>query len=198
MVELKYQYKLERMVPRNPSPSIVPGGDCGACVLAGLLGSSNPRDGYLFDRKNAPAAYEHFSMKETLTGLYYQKEALIHIVMEPPVWLPGHSFELWKGLPAISMSLEWFAYITMAIQAGYYGIASVSHNGEGRHSDHFIMIAGVKNEVHYDDESRTCGVHKNFLLIRDSSLAHEPEYWLEVGTYLEYYGGFNTFLAKPK
>ena len=65
---------LPRRVAPQPSPAIVPGGDCGACVLAGLFGIT-VADAYAMqdpderpaDAKDAPIPFSWHNMVHTVT-----------------------------------------------------------------------------------------------------------------------------------
>ena len=108
---------------KQPSPSIVDGGDCGACVLAGVF-NLTVEEAYddLLGKRDAVSYQEmHGAIYES-----HHRKLCTDFVDEVPLWINAVSnSRLNVGAPSWMMSLQWFDYIKMAIQAGYYGVASV-------------------------------------------------------------------------
>lgn len=184
-----------RRVVQQPLPHLHPGGDCGACVLAGVLGLSVAE---AYQAANRPVAdgFDWYRMREALFHLQAHGH-LDRIIVDIPTWqgtaIQGQMF--W-GNPSWSQSLQWFAYVRMALDAGYYGIGCVNHAklGPGHHPDHFVLIAGAR-EV-WPDGDEGGAIHKE-ILVSCSSRSTPDEEWVDVHDFLKTRGGFNLFLARP-
>jgi hypothetical protein len=221
------QIILPRRPVRQPQPTIVSGGDCGACVLAGLTGVSVEE---AYDRFHQPGEYlggkpiekrsslSDTSMKVSLELLMSDSGCrggcadipvlLDHVVTDIPIWPFGHArhYLCW----GLRTQLEWREYARAMLNGGYYGVAQVAHGGldpdgplrKFGWTDHWVMICGwrYRYEVDQHDEERRkagLGSYHEDILIGDSSLARPHECWVDVNDFQSYWGGFATFWAKP-
>lgn len=191
---IKHQIVLTRRVVPQPTPFLYPGGDCGACVLGGITGQ--PLD----------AVYKNFQPKEPKpnTFSWYEMRSALHlgnangffdrIIVDTPIWRdPIESMAQW-GSPSWTQTLEWFAYVRMAFDAGYYALAMVNHSKQGpwQPPDHWVMLCGARSI--YPEEA---GAIDHEVLVSCSSRATPDEEWVEVGDFLKERGGFNCFFARP-
>jgi hypothetical protein len=184
-----------RVMPQ-PMPFIVPGGDCGACVLSGLSGKTIPEI-YRLAYADKPEAISLFEMKralrcgETYGWDDYQED---WPVMWSAYWEPWQSF----GLQAFFQATAWFKYVKMALEAGYYGICNVRHDKTGPFSngpDHWVLICGAQTVkvplsgggARMDDQ----------VLVSCSARATPDEEWVEARKFLKERGGFNILLVRP-
>lgn len=188
---------LPRRVLPQPKPAISPGGDCAACSLGGLLGFLSVQEVY---EKFSSGLARGTTWSEARDRLYEAKaEGLIdRLVTDVPVWPPEWQAKMTWGLPGWSMSLEWFAYMTMAFDAGYYGLTSISHKGLGpvTHTDHSVLLCGVREReepVIVEGKKLANKIIQELLV----SCSSKGDYWVEVNEFLERSGGFNVLLARP-
>lgn len=184
----------KRVVPQ-PLPHLHPGGDCGACVLAGLVGVSLPEAYEIAERK----VEEGFSWHSMRQALYHLKARgrVDRFICDVPFWRGGAIDAMATfGYPAWTQALEWFSYLRMAFDAGYYGIACVNHAKAGpfRGPDHFVLLAGAREMRPPPGEGG--GIDQD-ILVSCSSRATPDEEWVEVRDFLKERGGYNLFLARP-
>jgi hypothetical protein len=192
-----YEKVLPRRVICQPVPFVQQGGDCGACVRGGLLGVGTVNEVYEQYMDGKAASFHWASMRDAL----YRAESrglIDRMISDVPVW-PWRIHEPFCewGFHAGFMSLAWFRYVTMAIDAGYYGLALVDINKKGPFgggTDHWVMICGARmrrREVEggacFDDE----------ILVSCSSTRTPDEEWVDAGKFLIERGGFNLLLARP-
>jgi hypothetical protein len=193
---------LPRRVVRQPTPGIVPGGDCGACVLAGLLGLPDVRAAYDYkdpgDQQLTPFARgEMYSALHTALA----QERVDRIVSAVPLFLPyagadGMAF----GAPGHMASLDWFYYMRMAFDAGYYGLAEVSHKREGvqvAETDHWVLLCGYREFSRPHETLEGASTIEEQILVSNSAKSAEPETWVEKSVLLRDWGGYNALLARP-
>lgn len=177
-----------RAIPQ-PSPALVPVGDCGACVLGGVLGWDLPRVYNTF--LGGPRSFHRLDMEAALRKAYY--EGLVATVAtRMPFWLPEHPFQSW-GIPSWTIASEWYGYIRMAIEAGYYGLAPVSMRREGplgHGVDHWVLITGARHSSHE-------GTVKNEILLSCSAPSTPDLEWVHVRDFLKERGGYDVLLVKP-
>ena len=86
----------------------------------------------------------------------------------------------------------------MAIDGGYYGIASININGDGPcvDTDHIVLICGARERSEPNQYVEGAKIIIQEILV--SCSAHHPEgQWYEVIDFLKKRGGFNCYLAKP-
>ncbi len=188
---------LPRRVRAQPLPFVAKGGDCGACVLGGVL-DWDIEDVYeKFGEDGKPTNYTWPGMRDVLYRAHMDG-ALDRIIVDPPIWPHGYSAQLLWGYPGWTMARDWFQYVLMAMDAGYYGLAVVDHASRGHKQpgDHFVMIVGAR--MRYEDlKGSAQGVLQEILISNSSTRAKKPEEWVSVDVFLETWGGFNAFLVRP-
>lgn len=184
---------LPRRVVPQPTPGIVPEGDCGACVLGGLL--ARPLE----------EVYDRFVGKREALSFHEMRQALHRaehewlldrFIAEPPDWPFSrwiHSGAEW-GHPAWQQHLSWWRYLMLAFDAGYYGVAAVSYDRRGpfEATDHWILLCGAR-WVPPDGP----GAVRTEVLVSCSARTSPDEEWVESFTFLKERGGFNVLLARP-
>lgn len=201
--------ELPRRVIQQPTPDIFSGGDCGACVLGGLLEMSLA-DVYAKLQKEQSdgkvRSFEHYSMIEALRRAKYDLQRVDKYIEEMPQWTPvSESFRAF-GNPSWMNSGAWWKYLTMALEAGYYAITTVVSSRKGPlagGTDHWVMLCGTR--VHYmpheyenDGVKNKSEVGSFEVLVSCSSRKTPAEEWVECGDFLRERGGFFLFLVKPK
>lgn len=192
-----FEIVLSRRVIPQPIPMVHNGGDCGPCVLGGIFGLS------------VQQCYEQFKEFKEQTalswlGMYYAVHRAmaegfaLHVISDVPTWDRPQSMMLF-GCPSWNWNLQWFRYITMALQAGYYGIAAVAHDKTGPISrnpgDHWVMVCGARCYLTPIREG-CCSVESE-IFISNSSTQAASEEWVKVSEFLEKWGGYNTLLVRP-
>jgi hypothetical protein len=192
------EYLLPRRVVPQPQPHLSPGGDCAACVVAGLLGMGVPEiyDELYEGKPQAP------SRPETMKALHRAmgKGLLKRLVTTTPTW-PTSEYYLAFGPAGYLHNLEWFAYATMAMEAGYYGIASVVFHKTGNGgqcpppTDHLVLLCGVR-EVRVEVREGAYRIDQQ-VLVSCSAKSSPAEEWVEVRDFLTNRGGYNAIWAKP-
>lgn len=185
---------LPRRVAPQPIPPLYAGGDCGACVLAGLLGIS-VSDAYGFRRDREVSAFSWSEMNGALWRA--QAHGLIdRLIDDVPRWMVPDAVRTYGDL-ATQQSIGWFRYITMALDGGCYGICAVDSEHRGPHHvmiDHWVMIVGARRvEVPIEHGARI----DQELLLSNSSTKCPSEEWVGVHEFLGSWGGFNVLLARP-
>lgn len=200
---------LPRRVAPQPTPEIVGGGDCGACVLAGLLGTSienvyaslqeTPTSG------KGPVPFGHRTMPEALRRAYYDTKCVDRYIDSMPSWPAHEPLRDW-GNPSWMQSGDWWKYVHMALEAGYYALTTVdSKKGGplGGGTDHWVMLCGARlnwTPFEYESEgvkrSSSRGAYE--VLVSCSSRKTPDEEWVEAGAFLKERGGFFLFLVKPR
>lgn len=186
---IRNEIVLPHRVVRQPTPSLHSGGDCGACVLGGLLGMT-PTEIYPYfdyDPTKEDISYERMRRALWDTTKFDRK------VLHHPEWRQPVELMRTYGSPSWAQSMEWFEYVTMALEAGYYGIANVDHTKQGGSPDHWVLLVGT-HEV-YPEAS---GPIDQRVLVSCSSRSTPDEEWVEVHDFLKQRGGFNLFLARPR
>lgn len=198
----------ERVLPRRvicqPVPFIQEGGDCGACVLGGVVGLGTVGEVYEQYREGKVGTFHWSNMRDALLTAE-SRGVLDRVISDVPMW-PSRIHEPFCewGYHGGFMNLAWFRYVTMAIDAGYYAMALVDMHKRGPFgggTNHWVMICGARvrhspldrdkpdDPVNYriDDE----------VLISCSSTRTPDEEWVECGKFLSERGGFNLLLARP-
>lgn len=188
---LRYEVVLPRRVLRQPVPSLVPGGDCGACVLAGLTGRASVQDVYDARSKGEPKPISYWDMRQAL--IEDVPERLDRTCTNVAFWVSDSFVEISPfGFPATCQAQAWFAYVRMAIDAGYYAVANVASTRNGKDTDHWVLICGVREL--YPAGS---GIVRQELLVSCSSVSTPDEEWVGLHEVLGQRGGFNALLARP-
>jgi hypothetical protein len=186
---------LPRRVRPQPSPFLNRLGDCGACVLGGLLDLDVPAVYARYGPEakggaaHAVGSLSWWTMRQAL----YDAEhggLLDRIRVDVPMW-PWSSGEAVcdKGLPAFSQGMAWFAHLRMALDAGYYGIALVQHARQGGPTDHWVLLCGARDR--WVDGSG----HQELLV--SNSAGPGSEEWVDRSDFLKLWGGFNLLFARP-
>lgn len=195
-LKIDFEYILPRRAMKQPKPNVNPEGDCGPCVLCGVFDIPNVKDVYTLYNKEKIEAFSHVGFKALLYHL--KTDGMIsHIIDDVPYWHVWQGHQIF-GSPAWNQNLQWFNYICMAIQAGYYGMASISMDGKGAYAepDHFVLICGAR------EVSIPHGTMEGCFSIRPEILVscparHVEGVWFPVLDFLKNQGGFNAYLVKP-
>lgn len=211
---MNFEYILPRNVPRNPEPHICEGGDCGACVLAGLFDKSlqwayeQHESGIYHNGEAIPkiSSFSLSSMRNTLEGLdliYHMTDAYIEVSST-------YHFQDWYsfGKQNHFNPPEWFDVFRVFLEAGYYRICTVSNNGKGmdennqlrRHmADHWIMINGIR--AYWKDVSTEYSVGgrrlETEIHLSNSAKTSPHSQWVGMKEFLMTWGGMNGFWVKP-
>lgn len=204
-----FEVALPRRPPKNPQPCVVSCGDCGACVLAGLLGITveqayeQHESGHYYrgpldtePAKEIPkrSALNYHSMRRTLTAALYAGQ-LDRAILDTPLWVLGAGVEMNGafGVSAALQSIELRAYWLAMFDAGYYGVCQVVMNGGGIDAgvDHWVMLCGFRRRR----GEGSCIEEE--VLIGDSALSQPQERWVSVNDFLRNHGGFMAFFARP-
>lgn len=199
----EFELVLQRRVPKNPTPHINAGGDCGACVLSALTGLP-VRDVYKAARPDNPSSTDPFSFYEMRSALYaLQKDDLIdNLNVDCPIWIEDVARYPF-GFSSWMMSIQWFNYIHLGLQAGYYAVCEVNMRGEeknpvrGLETDHWVLICGAR--LRWEPCRSVTGAKTGHqeVLVRDSATCMPEERWVEKNDFLRRHGGFQAMLVKP-
>lgn len=186
--------ELPRRAIPQPKPALHKGGDCSACVLGGILGFKSVQEVYDRFRGGTPDTFSHWEMQAEIEGAW-QDGLLLNYVVDTPNWGTVPNMAIW-ATPSWGQVIPWFNYIHMAIEAGYYGIASVVYEKTGppAESNHMVMICGARER----EEPVKGGARIIQEILVSCSAAHPEGKWIGVIDFLEKWGGFNVILAKPK
>ena len=205
------EYKLPRRVIKQPIPEINKGGDCGPCVLGGLLDISGDYDSVKIAKiyvTYCESEARSISQPRMLQILYDSKaRGLIEeMIQDVPIWQRPNSVSQF-GSPGWTMASQWYKYIQMAIRAGYYGMAMITSEGRGNHAklDHWVLICGFRQREipnphtrnSKDPKMRESTIITQEILISNSSTKAKDERWIEARTFLKNYGGYNAILVRP-
>jgi hypothetical protein len=187
-----------RVVPQ-PMPQINKGGDCGACVLAGLSGLTVEQIyTEIYEQKLEDANAPSWIGAHDALGKLYWNGYLDRLVTRVPHWSQPDSQRTF-GDQAILQSIEWFDYVTMGLDAGYYGLMNYSMDGGGSASmpDHYVMVCGARRRSVPHKKVEGASKILAELFISCSSTKTEPEFWIESLELLSERGGFNIMMARP-
>lgn len=183
---------LPRRAHAQPSPRRVAVGDCGACVLGGLLGRSVDEAYAIVRDDGQPRSIDWYGMRQTLVQLA-ASGTLSRVMVDVPLWPHAvPSMCLTWGLSASWQSHAWQSYAATAIDAGLYGLACVSSAAAGPDSagpDHWVLIVGYRRHVeahHLRDD-----------LLVSCSAQHPEGRWVPRSDFLRGCGGFNALWARP-
>lgn len=188
------QVVLPRRVHQQPVPHLNSAGDCGPCVLAGLLGLGVNEVYTRFFYKVASISRDE--MRRALWEAY-RDNLLDRVADDPPLLWDVYDVHRTFGHPAHLQGGGWFAWVRMALDAGYYGLAEVDHRrggpaGQGK--DHWVLICGAR-EVPPPPPG---GAVAQDVLVSCSSKSTPDEEWVDAREFLMHRGGFNLFLARPR
>ena len=178
-----------RAVPQ-PNPFIVSGGDCGACVYGGIFGIS-AKEAYertVIARFGKIQSICWDNMRDAFAEA--ERKGTARAVTRTAHWTVDDRWCAWgAGLQAQWQA--WSTYVRMALEAGYYGAASVSMDGRGPEAmgpDHWVLICGWRpsqDETILDEVLVSC------------SASHPEGCWMRIREFLQRHGGFNVLLARP-
>lgn len=178
-----------RAVPQ-PHPMLNPRGDCAACCMAGMLGWSDIGRVYA-DLQGGEVRAPSWEITRRNLWNAYSRGLVDRIVDTVPIW-PEHPSQMQRGMPAIASSLEWFNYVRMAVEAGYYGLAEVAFSKQPTDpTDHEVLICGAR-----EIRPEGCGAVKTEVLV-SCSASHPEGRWVEVRDFLRNWGGYNVLLVRP-
>lgn len=194
----EFETILCKRVIRQPIPALNPGGDCGPCCLAGLFGLS------------IEDIYERIKNEEkaglSWLGMYYFLHQAVadrlvdFVITDVPSWQRSPSQMLF-GNPGWCSNLQWFGYMTMAFQAGYYGLAAVAHDRTGPLSatvgDHWVLLCGARARFEPTQNPHAKVLVTEILVSNSSSQPTAKEGWVDVLEFLRNWGGYNCFLVRP-
>jgi len=193
-----YEVTVPRRVIPQPHPKVYEHGDCGACVLGGLFGINDIKEVYSrFQRNGAIEPWCRITMADAFHSAQ-NRNIIDRFVDDMPTWAGWDVRNVW-GNPSWYQCREWFNYIRMAIDAGYYGVASVNMDGNGplELTDHVVLLCGVRERVDPHPTMTEAGVVIQEILV-SCSAKHPEGKWYEVEGFLKHRGGFNCYLARPK
>lgn len=200
---VEFEVVLPRRAVPQPLPFLHPGGDCGACCLAGLLGTTVEEAYNVACHKPE----DHVSVgsgpgMRTALDLLESVGLLDRAVLDIPYWNEPDVFS-WFGRPGWGSFDAWFRYLRMALDAGYYGIAPVVHNHTGPVADidHVVLLVGARFRwvANPNDPSEGGRMGEEMVLVSDSSRTPPsvPELWIHPREFLMRWGGYSLYLARP-
>jgi len=190
--------ELPRRALRQPSPALHPGGDCAACSFGGLVGFESVQQVYDEFSEGEPVATSWETSRRRLWEAR-SRGFIDRFIEDVPLWpdmFLGHL--TWGNTSWFCQGLAWENYLTMAFDAGYYGLASINYKGEGPGSDtdHAVLLCGIE-EVHtpltLSTGTKASRIDRHLLV----SCSSKGDYWMETRKFLQEYGGFNVLLARP-
>ena len=191
----------ETTLPRRslsqPHPYLVEGGDCGACALGGLIGLPSPADVYaLFGETRS---LQWTEQRQVLCNAS-SRGLVDRLVDGTPLWPhAAPQFDLAWGLPGWwCQSGEWFRYVRMAMDAGYYGVATVAWDGGGPRSpvNHAVLLCGARERQELHPSVPGASSLKTEILVSCSARGGDAQ-WVGAHEFLRDSGGFNVLLARP-
>lgn len=183
-----------RVTPQ-PKPPIWEGGDCGACVLSGLLGIDVSAVYAKYRPEKQPFSW--ITMRQALWDAH--SEGLIERFTDRVPFWPDVEAVRTFGDPGWMAGPYWFDWVSMGIDAGYYGLANVVMEGGGvnRLPDHWLMICGWR-EVDVPGRTPNAGTWVSRQLLLSCSSTRTPaEEWIDHSDFLRERGGYNLFLVRP-
>ncbi len=191
-------YESEIVLPRRvvpqPSPGIADGGDCGACVLAGLLGIDVAAAYAVRERDHGkPFAYP------TMVEALHEADArnlIDRLITDTPHWYLWEGKMPW-GIPSWHRSDAWFAWVRMGLDAGYYAVGQIDMDGRGPvvgQLNHWVLICGARS--YWIEVGGGCKRGEREVLVSCSARAPGGK-WHNVDAFLRDCGGYNVLLARP-
>lgn len=186
--------ELNRRAIPQPKPAKHKGGDCSACVLGGLLNLTLD-EVYATFCDGAPTALSRFEMVAALEDAMWKHRLLDRVISDIPRFDPLPHTHIW-GQPGWGQNISWYNYVRMAVDAGYYGIASIVYEKTGppAASNHVVLICGTRER---EEPIGKVGsrIHQEILV--SCSAAHPVGKWVGDIEFLEKWGGYNVILARP-
>lgn len=183
---------LPRRALSQPSPFLVQGGDCGACVFGGLFALPTVEAAYEklaeFHPNNPHSSVQYDVMRNALGRTADASLLDAPLWPIPPEWTPfGHDARNQYG--------RWQSYIRMGVEAGYYCVALVDFAGTANQSDgiggadHWVLICGWRPDH--------TGVTVIDEVLVSCPARHPQGEWKSTREFLFKHGGFNVMLARP-
>ncbi len=193
-MRLGHETILPRRVTPQPLPELYPAGDCGACVLAGLLDLSvaDAYETYSYESKQAPITY--YNMMQALHDAQ-AKGVVDRVITATPLW-PTHLVHQAWGWRGSDMANHWFNYLQMGFDAGYYAIALVDiekRGPTGPGTNHWVMLCGCRDRYGEEGDAR---IYQEVLVSCSASSTPDEE-WVDAIELLEERGAFNVLLVRP-
>ena len=150
------------------------------------------------DDKSAPSRPEMIGI---LHGA--QRDGLVsRLVTDVPRWFVEDIYMAFGSSGYIN-NLEWFAYVRMALEAGYYGITSVVYDQTGPKgevppaTDHVVLICGARTiSIPHETMEGASSLHDQ-ILVSCSAKSTKDEEWVKVREFLSKRGGYHIILVKP-
>ncbi len=201
--DMEFEVVLPRRVLKQPRPPIRGEGDCAACAFGGILGWKDVEE--VYDRAGDVA--NRFEMWSALSGLRGEGEVDAFLA-DTPLWVPVmHSLGMPWGLASWDVPLQWFAYVRMGLEAGYYALTSVIHDRRGPvdlekgrlyygKTDHAVMIVGARAywvEGHVKKSRRQI----TEVLVSCSARSSPDLEWVDVHEFLAERGGYGVVMIRP-
>lgn len=203
-----HEVVLPRRVKPQPTPDIVNGGDCGACVYGGLF--DMPIERVYDEYREKRTSIDFWEMARMLRVA--ESQGLADRIIDQPIRpTSGHGFTggfAAFGSPAFMASHEWHRVVQMAIDAGYYGVCEVDYDRkgiDGTGTNHWVLICGSRIGIKwtYKDHGGTLGVVGSGECIMDVLVSCSAratggrDEWVNATEFLRYRGGFNMLFARP-
>lgn len=205
MIDLSEIILPRRAVPQ-PSPGLSAGGDCGACVIAGVLGISVAEAYELQDKDERPVNAKDQPYPFSWQGMGHAlkcwgRDALTDgVITETPLW----PWEAWHnnmpwGLVGWQQNMAWWNYVRMGLLGGFYGIIQMDIDGRGPMFDHnhWQLICGARLNFVPHPTMDGCGRYDQDILV-SCSARHPEGKWYDSRTFLRERGGFNVIMVRPK
>lgn len=172
----------------QPSPHLIAGGDCGACVLGGLLGLTVPEvyERFVVARYKQMQSVHYDCMRDAL------ERACEAAVLDAPLWPVDAEWRAF-GLDGMNQYGKWQRYVRMALEAGYYGVTCVDQGGRGSAShggNHWQLLCGWRPDP--------TGVTVIDEVLVSCSARHPDGRWISARDYTHQHGGLNVLLARPR
>jgi hypothetical protein len=199
MTDVRDEIILPLRTHPQPQPSIVSGGDCAACCFAGLCGI---RPDKVYERifegeAEAPSRVETEGFLHTARQL----GLIRRFVTDVPTW-PVPDYYMAFGPSGYVNFDKWFNYLWMAMEGGYYGLASVVFDKTGPEgkippdTDHVVLLCGAR-EVEVPHPTLPSSRIVSEVLVSCSAKSSPKEEWVPVREFLSQRGGYNVILVKP-
>ncbi len=194
------ELRLERKPVPQPTPHLHPGGDCGACVLAGLfqLEVMDVYQRFGEIRDGVPQSYHPTLLRQALNSAR-ANGILQRIALEIPRFQVAAAFETFGPGGWLQVG-GWWERLVMAIDGGYYGIVGIDFDAAGplgSGADHIVLLNGyreVQNHVRLTTGTET--------IVKDREVgvgcSMKGNYWRNANEFLQKDGGFPVLYAKPR
>ena len=173
----------------------LPHEESGACVLAGLL-LTTPRQIYA-QYLEGPARPLFWPDVARVLQQAQEDGQLDRVISTVPQW-PVPPESMYYGALGWQQAEAWYAYLRLACDAGYYGLANVSLTGRGpgRGPGGWVLLCGVRESTPPERNYRRRQVPDRQVLVSSPGGSAEGV-WEDVTSFLRRRGGFNSLLARP-